>query len=203
MNGRQDDSNRDKLPARGRRQADSNAVISGGTGARFAKCRPTTLTRADFLDAFGRVYEHSTWIAERVFDGGLSAEHDTVEGLHAAMVSVVAAADREAQLALLRAHPDLAGKLAMAGELTEASQSEQAGSGLSACSPEEFRRFQELNERYKAKFGFPFILAVRGRQRAEILEAFEVRAGNSPEQEFEAALEQVHRIALLRLSEFA
>lgn len=173
-------------------------------GRRFAaRTCPTALSRQGFIDAFGPVYEHSPWIAEHVFDDGMKAGHDTVEGLHGAMVAVVAAADRAAKLALLRAHPDLAGKLAIAGDLTDASQSEQAGSGLSDCSPGEFRRFQELNARYKAKFGFPFILAVRGRQRAEILEAFENRVENSPEQEFEAALDQVHRIALLRLSEIA
>ncbi len=173
------------------------------TGARFARTRPTALSRQDFLDSFAPIYEHSAWIAERVFDGGLNDGHDTVERLHAAMVAIVAAADRAAQLALLRAHPDLAGKLAITGNLTESSHSEQAGSGLADCSPEEFRRFQELNERYKEKFGFPFILAVKGRQRAEILEAFEERVENSPEQEFATALEQVHSIALLRLLEIA
>ena len=173
------------------------------TGARFGRTGPTALSRQDFLATFGSVYEHSPWIAERAFDGGLNDGHDTVEGLHAAMVAVVAGADRAARLALLRAHPDLAGKLAIAGDLTESSLSEQAGSGLASCSPEEFRRFQELNGRYRAKFGFPFILAVKGRHRAEVLEAFEVRIENSPEQEFETALEQVHRIALLRLLEIA
>ena len=89
------------------------------------------------------------------------------------MAKVLAAADDEAKLALIRAHPDLAGRAAIAGDLTDSSRSEQAGAGLDRCTPEEYRRFQELNAAYKEKFGFPFILAVGGRTRQEILAAFE------------------------------
>jgi OHCU decarboxylase len=110
----------------------------------------------------------------------------------------VDAAGHDEKLALLRAHPDLAGKLAV-GELTAASASEQAGAGLDRCTPEEFDRLQDLNARYKAKFGFPFIMAVKGRRRGEIIAAFGRRIENSPETEFETALAEVHRIALLRL----
>ena len=172
------------------------------TPHRYRDTRPSTLDRQSFLDNFGGVYEHSPWIAEQTFDRGLGPGQDTAEGLQAAMAGIVQAADHEAQLALLRAHPDLAGRLAVAGKLTAESRAEQAGVGLGHCSPEEFQRFRDLNTRYRARFGFPFILAVKGRTRREILEVFEQRAGNTPEEEFAAALEQVHRIALLRLREF-
>ncbi|WP_448191079.1 2-oxo-4-hydroxy-4-carboxy-5-ureidoimidazoline decarboxylase [Azospirillum sp. sgz301742] len=161
--------------------------------------RPSDMDRAAFLARFGPVFEHSAWIAEGAWEAGLRP--DTAEGLHAAMVAVLRAAPREQRLALLNAHPDLAGKLAVRGELTAESASEQAGAGLDRCTPAEFQRFTELNDAYKAKFGFPFILAVKGRSRAEILAAFEQRIHNTPEMEFETALAQVERIALLRLKD--
>jgi OHCU decarboxylase len=160
---------------------------------------PRGMSRAAFLAAYGPVYEHSPWIAEAVFGTGLTEVQDTAEGLQAAMAEAVEAAPRECQLALLRAHPDLAGRLAMRGELTAQSASEQAGAGLGNCSPAEFERFTALNEAYKAKFGFPFIMAVKGRSRAEILAAFERRIGHDAAAEFRTALDEVHKIALLRL----
>jgi 2-oxo-4-hydroxy-4-carboxy-5-ureidoimidazoline decarboxylase len=116
-----------------------------------------------------------------------------------AMAVHVEASGEAAQLALLRAHPDLAGKLALRGELTAESTSEQAGAGIDHCSPEEYDEFQRLNRRYTARFGFPFILAVKGYDRAGILEAFRCRVTNAPATEFREALDQVHRIARLRL----
>ncbi len=157
--------------------------------------------RAAFLDRFGGVYENSPWIAERVFDRGPSASDDGAESLHAAMRDIVAGAGRVAQLALLRAHPDLAGRLAVAGELTADSKSEQAGAGLDQCSDAEFNAFGDLNGQYTAKFGFPFIIAVRGLGRRDILDAFRRRIDNAPDEEFATALEQVHRIAMLRLAD--
>lgn len=161
--------------------------------------RPRDMDRAAFLARFGGVFEHSPWIAEGAWDA--CSIPDTAEGLHAAMVAVLRAADRDKQLALLNAHPDLAGKLAVRGELTADSTLEQASAGLDRCSPEEFARFTELNDTYKARFGFPFIMAVKGRSRAEILEAFERRVHNSPDEEFATALAQVERIAWLRLKD--
>ncbi len=163
--------------------------------------RPSTLDRAAFLQCQGRVYEHSPWIAEALWDAGLKAGHDEIEALHRDLAAIVDAAPRDRQLALLNAHPDLAGKLAVRGELTAESSSEQAGAGLDKCSPEEFQRFTELNTAYKTKFGFPFILAVKGRTRSEILRNFEQRIHNAPEVEFRTALNEVHKIALLRLRE--
>jgi 2-oxo-4-hydroxy-4-carboxy-5-ureidoimidazoline decarboxylase len=167
-------------------------------GQRF-KTPPSTLDRAGFIALQGRVYEHSPWIAAALWGAGLLPEHDEIEALHRDLAAIVEAAPRERQLALLIAHPDLAGRLAVRGELTAESSSEQAGAGLDKCSPEEFRRFTELNDAYKAKFGFPFILAVKGKARSEILHNFEHRIHNSPETEFRTALNEVHKIALLRL----
>ena len=168
------------------------AATSDGT-------KPHAMTREAFVARFGGVFEHSPWIAEAAWDAGFAPEHDTAEGLHAALCRAMRAADRERQLALIRAHPDLAGRLAVAGGLTAESSAEQASAGLDRCTPEEYARFQKLNDAYKARFGFPFIMAVKGRSRPEILEAFERRVANDPGAEFATALEQVERIALLRL----
>ena len=147
-----------------------------------------------YLRRFGGVYEHSEWVAEKAFDMGPPVPED----LPGVMRQIVEDAGQKAQLALLRAHPDLAGKLAKSGALTNESTSEQASAGLDQCTGEEFAEFTALNARYKARFGFPYILAVRGRNRAEILENFRSRVDNAPEVEFREALNQVHQIAALR-----
>lgn len=167
----------------------------------FKTNRPSELERDPFIKYFGGVYEHSSWIAEQLWDGGLAPIHNTIEGLQAAMMEVIEGAGFEPQLALLRAHPDLAGKLAVSGNLTKESTGEQASAGLDQCSPDEFAAFQSLNNRYKEKFGFPFILAVKGRSREEILENFKDRVDRDPLDEFEEALSQVHQIARLRLND--
>jgi 2-oxo-4-hydroxy-4-carboxy-5-ureidoimidazoline decarboxylase len=163
------------------------------------RTRIATLSRAEFVAIFGPIYEHSPWVAEGVFDRGIG--HQNPQTLQAAMAAVVEAAPRERQLNLLRAHPDLAGRLAMADALSAHSASEQAQAGLDSCSPEEFDRFTSLNAAYKAKFGFPFIMAVKGRSRGEILSAFEHRIENDPSVEFRTALDQVHKIASFRIRE--
>jgi len=160
---------------------------------------PAAMSRTDFVAKFGGIYEHSPWIAERVWDQGLGDAHNSVSGLHAALAAVLGVASRDERLALIRAHPDLAGKAAVRGELTEASTSEQSGAGLDQCTAEEFERFQTLNAAYKQKFGFPFILAVKGKNRHDILEAFESRIGNNAETEFTTALGEINKIACLRL----
>ncbi|TVQ55750.1 MAG: 2-oxo-4-hydroxy-4-carboxy-5-ureidoimidazoline decarboxylase [Rhodobacteraceae bacterium] len=167
----------------------------------FRRDPPSALDRGGFLARYGGVYEHSPWIAAAVWDAG--AAQDAVEPLAEAMAAVVEQAGRERQFALLRAHPDLAGRLALAGELTAESAAEQAGAGLDRCSPEELARFQRLNGAYVARFGFPFIIAVRGLDRAEILDVFARRVAADPEAEFREALDQVHRIAALRLEALA
>ena len=158
------------------------------------------MSRSDFVDRFGGVFEHSPWIAERAYDAGGLQETPTAEGVHVALVGQFRAATVSEQLGVLRAHPDLAGKLAIAGDLTEESRNEQAGAGLDRLSPEEHARFTALNTAYTDKFGFPFIIAVKGLSKDDILAAFESRIDNTPEQEFETALRQVERIALLRLT---
>ena len=162
---------------------------------------PSRMSRADFVARFGGVFERSPWVAEAAFDQGLGPQHDTAEGLHAAMVDALRRADRAARLALIRAHPDLAGRLAMAGGLGAESSAEQKSAGLDRCTPDEFARFHALNDAYKTRFGFPVIMAVKGRSRAEILAAFERRIDNPPEQEFETALGEIERIARLRLAD--
>lgn len=163
--------------------------------------RPTSLDKTSFVARFGGVYEHSPWIAEALWDRGLGPQHDSAEGLHRGFADILQQASRQQKLALILAHPDLAGKAAMSGELTAESTSEQAGAGLDQCSAEEFDRFQRLNGAYVEKFGFPFILAVKGKGRSDILKAFETRIANDPEAEFAQALAQINRIALLRLAD--
>ena len=158
------------------------------------------MSRDDYVARFGGVFEHSPWIAERAYDAGGLQETPTAEGVHVALVGQFRAASASEQLGVLRAHPDLAGKLAIAGDLTEESRNEQAGAGLDRLSPEEHARFTALNTAYTDKFGFPFIIAVKGLTKDDILAAFESRIDNTPEQEFETALGQVERIALLRLT---
>jgi 2-oxo-4-hydroxy-4-carboxy-5-ureidoimidazoline decarboxylase len=164
--------------------------------ARISTDELPRLERDRFVELFGGVFEHAPWVAEQAFDAG---PFHTAAALHAAMVEAMRRVPRERQLVLIRAHPDLDGRAAIAGELTAASRSEQASAGLDRCTPAEFARFRELNGKYKAKFAFPFILAVQGRTRAQILAAFEQRLHHSIEAEFEEALSQIAEIARLRL----
>jgi OHCU decarboxylase len=155
------------------------------------------MTDSEFVARFGGIYEHSAWVAERaeahVSDGASADELSRV------MADCVDNASPERQLALIRAHPDLAGKAQIAGELTVDSTSEQASAGLDQCTAQEYRQFQVSNERYKKKFGFPFVMAVRDSNRLAILEGFEQRLDNSYEEEFETAIVEIHRIARMRL----
>lgn len=159
--------------------------------------RPSALSHAEFLAAFGPVYEASPWVAEGVWPAAEEGGLDDREALAEAMRAVVDAAPRDRQLKLVRAHPQLAGRAKMA----EASVKEQSGAGLDQCAPAEFEAFQRLNAAYNARFGFPFIIAVKGLTRADILAAFQARLGNDPETEFAAAIAQIHRIAGFRLAD--
>jgi len=151
---------------------------------------------ADFLAALGGIYEHSPWVAE----AGLAARpFADPDALAQAMARAVAEAGDAAQMALIRAHPQLAGRAAIAGDLTESSRSEQRGAGLDRCSPEEFARLTALNDAYQAKFGFPFILAVKGHTRASILANLAARLPNEAGDERAEALRQIDRIARFRL----
>lgn len=149
-----------------------------------------------FTARLGGVFEHSPWVAEDVWPLRPFAG---IDDLHAAMCKSVVDAGDDAQLALLRAHPQLAGKAALRGELTADSTREQQGAGLDQCSAEEFARLHTLNAGYEQRFGFPFILAVRGHTRASILDNLATRIDNTREEEFAEALHQVERIARFRL----
>jgi len=149
-----------------------------------------------FVAALGGIFEHSPWIAQRAF---IDRPFASVEALHASMVAAVERASETAKLKLLRAHPELAGKAAVRGELTADSKQEQSGAGLAQCTPQEFARLTELNARYNARFGFPFILAVKGYDRAGIIGEFERRVRHDRAAELEECLAQVARIARYRL----
>lgn len=157
------------------------------------------LTQADFVARFGSIFEHSSWIAQTAWDDGIGPANDTATGLHAALRRVFRMADDRARLGVLTAHPDLAGKLAAAGRLTAESTAEQAGAGLDALTDDERARFTDLNARYVARFGFPFIIAVRDHDKASILSAFQTRLTHDRDQEFAEACHQVERIARHRL----
>ena len=163
--------------------------------------RPGLLSREDFCERFGGIIEHSRWIAERAYDLERGPAHDTATGLHSLLTRVFRSASAEERLGVLNKHPDLAGKLAQAKRLTADSTDEQSSAGLDALTDGERRRFEELNSTYVTKFGFPFILAVKGLQKADILAAFERRIGNDRDTEFSEACRQVERISLLRLRE--
>ena len=172
------------------------------TDGRFREA-PATLSRKIFVQRFGSIYEHSPWVAERAFDQGIEQQHSAVAALAIALAAVVAAATREEKLALIRAHPDLAGRAALQGKLTDDSNTEQASAGLDNCTPQELERFEQLNKDYKAKFDMPFIMAVRNSNRHQILAGFEQRLPNSPDTEFDRALSEINQIALLRLNSMA
>lgn len=150
---------------------------------------------------FGSIFEHSAWIAERAWELELGAAHDCPTGVHNALSRIFRSATESEKLGVLVAHPDLAGKLAAAGELTEESTSEQASAGLDYLTAKERERFSKLNSEYVQKHGFPFIIAVRDHDKASILAAFETRIGNEKPVEFEEACRQVERIAQFRLKD--
>ena len=153
-----------------------------------------------FVYRYGGIYEHSPWVAETVWDSGQAL--DDPIALADVMQVVVEGAGHMRQVTLLRAHPDLAGRLGLA-DLTVDSCSEQQGAGLDCCSESELTEFQHLNETYKDRFGFPFILAVKGHNRTSILDNFRKRVDNDQNTEFREALDQVHRIARFRLQALA
>jgi chitin deacetylase len=164
-----------------------------------ARLRPSQMGEADFLARFGGAFEHSPWVAERAFALELGPAHDSAKGLHNALCRAFRSASEEERVGVLRAHPDLAGKLAAAERLTPESTSEQASAGLDALTDAERARFEALNLEYTAKHGFPFIIAVRDHDKAGILRAFEARRDNDTAQEIAEACAQVERIAALRL----
>jgi len=178
----------------------ANAIMTDTLSSLTFATPPRQLDAAAFMARFGGIYEHSDWVATAILEAGLDACDDRIAHLAGRMAAIVDNAGDSAQLTLLRAHPELAGKLAIDGGLTADSTNEQAGAGLDRCSPEEFAEFQTLNTAYGAKFGHPFIIAVRGLDRTAILAAFRKRVENDAASEFATALAEVHKIARLRLA---
>ncbi len=156
------------------------------------------LDRDRFVATLGHVVEDSPWLAAAAF---ASAPFTDVASLHEAFCRALRTADDAAKLGVLNAHPDLAGKAAVAGRIGASSKAEQAGAGLDRLTEGEYAVFHELNDAYRAKFGFPFVLAVKGASRTAILQAFEERLPNDPATEFRKALAEVELIARFRLDD--
>jgi OHCU decarboxylase len=163
--------------------------------------RPSRMSRALFVECYGDIFEHTPQIALRAHAAGLGAAQDTASGLHAALVKHMRAMSDAEKRALICAHPDLAGRLALAKQLTEDSAKEQGSAGLDKLMPDELARFTQLNDAYKARFGFPFIMAVKGATKDQILAGFERRIGHDADSEFAEALTQIEKIAALRLAD--
>lgn len=153
-----------------------------------------TLSANEFVDQVGWVFEHSAWVARRAC---VHRPFESLDDLHARMTAEVAAASVDEKLALLRAHPDLGTR----ARISESSAKEQSGAGLDQLRPLEFARLQQFNEAYKERFGFPFLYAVKGSGKLQIIQALENRLASTPEEEFEEALRQVYRIARFRLED--
>jgi len=154
------------------------------------------LSKSEFVKVFANIFENAIWIAEKLYN---QKPFDNFEALSSKMLNIFETATKEKQLKILRDHPDLANKTKISS-LTPDSLKEQIGSGLDQCSEEEFNEFKKLNDSYK-KFGFPFILAVKGKTKTEILNNFKARIYSDPETEFNEAIKQVKQIASLRLNE--
>ncbi len=151
---------------------------------------------AAFVAALGAVFEHSPWIAEAAC---ARRPYASRQALHAAMLAAIEQADADTRLALIRAHPDLAGKAARAGGLTRHSSREQSGAGLDRLSDRDFERFHRLNDAYRARFGFPFVIAVKGHTKETIFDAFEARLSNDADAERAEALRNIGLIGQFRL----
>ena len=163
--------------------------------------RPSQMERGAFVAKFGGIYEHSPWVAERVHRAEMGAVHDSARGLARRMAQIFRGADDQMRLQVLTAHPDLAGKLAAAKQLTAESTSEQASAGLDSLTDAERTEFTRLNDAYTAKHGFPFIIAVRDYDKPGIQRAMQARVDNDTETERAEAEKQVMRIAELRLKD--
>jgi 2-oxo-4-hydroxy-4-carboxy-5-ureidoimidazoline decarboxylase len=157
-----------------------------------------SLDREAFIARFGGIFEHSPWVAERAYE---ARPFGSLEQLHASMCAAMYAATQEEKLSLIRAHPDLVGRAALAGTLTPDSTREQASAGLDRLTSEEIVLFNQLNTAYRDRFGFPFVICARENKKESILTGFQSRLKNTPEQEVDTALLEIARIARLRLED--
>ena len=169
---------------------------AGGPSKQYSVAGLNELSREGFLRVVGPVFEHSPWIAELTW---AKRPFKSAGVLHHALCETVLASDEPRKLALIRAHPDLAGRAARAGKLTAASTREQASGGLDQLSPEEAALFDRYNCEYRERFGLPFVICARQNKKEAMLAGFEQRLKNSPQQEIEAALAEIFKIAELRL----
>lgn len=160
--------------------------------------RVNDLSKDEFVARFGSLYEHSPWVAEEAYG---ARPFGSLDGLHGAMVRAVDAAPEERRLELIRAHPDLAGKAAMTGDLTPESTREQTSAGLDRLTPEEFEAFTNTNREYRERFAFPLIFAVREHTKESIMKSAEARLENPLTEEIETALGEISKIARLRLED--
>jgi 2-oxo-4-hydroxy-4-carboxy-5-ureidoimidazoline decarboxylase len=165
---------------------------------KYPIARINALSITDFVRIFGPTFEHSPWIAAMA---SAKRPFSSFDQFHARLCEAVKDAGEEKRLALIRAHPDLVGKAALAGELTSASNSEQASSGLNRLTTDEIAAFQKFNHDYREKFGFPFVICARLNKKEAILNGFRARLNNSREMEIQTALEEIFKIARLRLDD--
>jgi OHCU decarboxylase len=155
-------------------------------------------SREEFVQALGFAFEHSPWIAQAAWERRPFAN---IESLQGAMLDALAQASDEARVALIAVHPDLAGRVAREGRLTAASQGEQTGAGLDRLSPQEVLRFDRLNDAYRSRFGFPFVICAREHNATSILDAMQARTQNDRATEIATALVEIGKIARLRLGD--
>jgi len=159
-------------------------------------------SKQEYMQIFGNLYEHSPWVAESAYSSVLNSSlYNNLEDFHTLLSSNMLASDDDLQEDLIKSHPMLSGKKSLKNELTEHSTLEQRSAGLNACSEAEIRIFQELNHLYMDKFGFPFIMAVKEKNKSEIEVGFIERQNNSVEQEKQNALAEINKIAWLRIKE--
>jgi OHCU decarboxylase len=169
-----------------------------GLDAVITRQQLNALPAQDFIAALASIFEHSAWVPERV---AAARPFTSVIGLHGTMCDAVMQADEALQLALIRAHPELAGRAAIRGDLTAASTSEQKGAGLAACTPLEYERLRSLNAAYNGRFGFPFVLAVKGHTPQSVIATLEQRVTHEADEERTVALREICRIAYFRLTD--
>lgn len=172
--------------------------MSGSLLTTYSLAELNVLPHSDFVSTLGGIFEHSPWVAEATAD---RRPFVTLSALHSAMVHAVTSAGPEKHLALIRAHPDLAGRLAQQGQLTPESSREQAAAGLTESDPTTLEKIERLNTAYRERFGFPFVICARLNHVETILSAMEHRLHNSPDTEITTALEEIFQIARLRLED--
>ena len=164
----------------------------------FTLALVNSLSREDFVCVIGPVFEDSPWIADATWS---KRPFKSIDVLHKALCKTVQTSKEDKQVDLIRAHPDLVGRAALAGTLTAASTSEQASAGLDKLSAEEISQFQKYNQSYREKFGFPFVICARLNKKEAILKGFAVRLEHTRKEEIKTALAEIEKIAYLRLQD--